>query len=158
MVFIDKVVSPTVRRWLCVVGGFITLLSFSVGFSFTNISTYLISYMRNNATNNYNKELTYEDFIFFTTSRYVVQYGGMPFIGVLCRKIGPRISVFIGSAIISIGFMLTYFSIKSYWINCYQLSICHIDGHIVRKNYVIASDYKQPKLLPTPCVKFCGPW
>lgn len=127
MVFIDKVVSPTVRRWLCVVGGFITLLSFSVGFSFTNISTYLISYMRNNATNNYNKELTYEDFIFFTTSRYVVQYGGMPFIGVLCRKIGPRISVFIGSAIISIGFMLTYFSIKSY----YALAVLTLGSHAV---------------------------
>ena len=115
IVVIDNLVKPEVRRWLCVVGGFLTLLSFSVAFSFSNIATYLISYMRNKSTNGLNNDLTYEDFIYFTTIKYVVQYTGMPFIGVLCRRMGPRLSVFIGSAILSIGFMATYFSIRSHY-------------------------------------------
>ena len=115
IVVIDNLVKPEVRKWLCVVGGFLTMLSFSVAFSFTNISTYLISYMRNESINGLNNYLTYEDFIYFTTAKYVVQYVGMPFIGVLCRKMGPRLSVFIGSSILSFGFMVTYFSIRSYY-------------------------------------------
>ena len=90
------------------------LLSFSADFSYPNINTYLTSYMRNNATNGYNNDLTYDDWVFLTTTKVVVQGGSMPFIGVLCRKIGCRMSIFIGSAIYSIGFMLTYFTVQSY--------------------------------------------
>ena len=102
------------NRWFCVIGGFILLLSFSADFSYPNINTYLTSYMRNNATNGYNNDLTYDDWVFLTTTKVVVQGGSMPFIGVLCRKIGCRMSIFIGSAIYSIGFMLTYFTVQSY--------------------------------------------
>ena len=42
----------------CVIWGFILLLSFSADFSYPNINTYLTSYMRNNATNGYNDDLT----------------------------------------------------------------------------------------------------
>ena len=113
------------NRWFCVIGGFILLLSFSADFSYPNINTYLTSYMRNNATNGYNNDLTYDDWVFLTTTKVVVQGGSMPFIGVLCRKIGCWMSIFIGSAIYSIGFMLTYFTVQSY----FTLAILTLAAH-----------------------------
>ena len=46
------------QGWLCVLGGFVLCLSFSSDFSYPNINSYLTSYMRNNATNGYNNDLT----------------------------------------------------------------------------------------------------
>ena len=83
------------NRWFCVIGGFILLLSFSADFSYPNINTYLTSYMRNNATNGYNNDLTYDDWVFLTTTKVVVQGGSMPFIGVLNSLCQIGLSVFI---------------------------------------------------------------
>ena len=58
----------------------ILLLSFFADFSYPNINTYLTSYMRNNATNGYNDDLTYDDWVILTTTKVVVQGGSMPFI------------------------------------------------------------------------------
>ena len=111
------------------------LLSFSADFSYPNINTYLTSYMRNNATNGYNNDLTYDDWVFLTTTKVVVQGGSMPFIGVLCRKIGCRMSIFIGSAIYSIGFMLTYFTVQSY----FPLAILTLAAHGLAFCFVYAT-------------------
>jgi len=107
---------------LCVLGGFILCLSFASDFSYPNINSYLTSYMR---TTGYNPGLTYADFIFLSTTKVVIQGGSMPVIGEISRKIGCRYSIFIGSAIYSIGFMLTYLTVQ-YWFILAILSMgCH---------------------------------
>merc|ERR1712123_452920 len=91
----------------CVLGGFILCLSFASDFSYPNINTYLISYMRSTG---YNPGLTYADFVFLSSTKTLLQGASMPFIGVLARKIGTRPSIAIGSVIYSTGFVATYFT------------------------------------------------
>ena len=50
-------------------------------------------------TNGHNPNLTYDDFVYLTTTKVVLQGASMPFVGHLCRIIGCRWSIFIGSAI-----------------------------------------------------------
>ena len=64
--------------------------------SYPNINTYLTSYMR---TNGKNPNLTYDDFVYLTTTKVVLQGMSMPLVGQLCRMIGCRWSIFIGSAV-----------------------------------------------------------
>merc|ERR1719228_2299699 len=99
-----------------VLGGFILNLSFSSDFSYPNINSYLTSYMRNKEANGLNNELTYDDFIFLAIGKVAVQGLSMPFIGDLCRRLGCKLSIFIGSAIYSIGFMLTCLTIRYQYI------------------------------------------
>ena len=61
-------------------------------FSYPNINTYLTSYMRSTG---YNPSLTYDDFVFLTTTKVVLQGMSMPLVGQLCRMIGCRCSIFI---------------------------------------------------------------
>lgn len=68
----------------------------NIFFSYPNINTYLTSYMRSNG---YNPSLTYDDFVFLTTTKVVLQGMSMPIVGQLCRIIGCRWSIFIGSAV-----------------------------------------------------------
>ena len=42
---------------------------------------------------------SYDDFIFLTGTKVLIQGLSMPFIGDLCRKLGTRLAIFIGSAI-----------------------------------------------------------
>ena len=67
MLYIYKVLCQRLRGsnqgWLCVLGGFLLCLAFSSDFSYPNINSYLTSYMRNNATNGYNNNLTVTHFI-----------------------------------------------------------------------------------------------
>ena len=65
-------------------------------FSYPNINTYLTSYMRSTG---YNPSLTYDDFVFLTTTKVVLQGMSMPIVGQLCRIIGVRWSIFIGSSV-----------------------------------------------------------
>ena len=64
--------------------------------SYPNINTYLTSYMR---TNGKNPNLTYDDFVYLTTTKVVLQGASMPFVGHLCRIIGCRWSILIGCTI-----------------------------------------------------------
>ena len=48
----------------------------------------------------------YDDFVFLTTTKVVLQGGSMPFVGDLCRKIGCKWSIFIGSAIYRYYFII----------------------------------------------------
>ena len=87
------------RGWLSVLGGFLLFLTFASSYSYSNINSYLTSYMRNNNTNGYNPDLGYEDFVYLTTAKTVVFSLSMPFIGNLCRIIGCKWSIAIGTAI-----------------------------------------------------------
>ena len=87
------------RGWLSVLGGFFLFLAFASDFSYPNINSYLTSYMRNNNTNGYNQDLKYEDFVYLSTTKTLLQAVSMPFIGHLCRILGCRWSIAIGSAI-----------------------------------------------------------
>ena len=115
-VFKLRLRSHSLKGVQCVIGGFILCLSFSSDFSYPNINSYLTSYMKNSHTNGYNNYLTcvrnlkvfflifkncfsYDDFIFLTATKVLIQGLSMPFIGDLCRKLGTRLSIFIGSAI-----------------------------------------------------------
>ena len=42
---------------------------------------------------------SYDDFIFLIATKVFMQGLSMPFIGDLCRKLGTRLSIIIGSAI-----------------------------------------------------------
>jgi len=116
----------------CVLGGFILCLSFASDFSYPNVNTYLTSYMR---TTGYNPTLTYADFVFLSTTKTVVQGVSMPFIGDIARKIGCRPSIAIGSAIYSLGFMLTCLTIK-YW---FILAIISLACHGIGFSFVYAT-------------------
>merc|ERR1711915_526856 len=112
---------PT-RGLTCVLGGFILCLSFASDFSYPNINTYLISYMRSNG---FNPDLTYADFIFLSSTKTLLQGASMPFIGALAKRIGTRASIAIGSTIYSFGFAATYFTSQR-WFSTAILSLsCH---------------------------------
>ena len=87
------------RGWVSVLGGFILCLAFASDFSYPNINSYLTSYMRNNNTNGYNPDLRYADFVYLSTAKTIMAAVSMPFIGNLCRIIGCKWSIAIGSAI-----------------------------------------------------------
>ena len=87
------------RGWLTVLGGFLLFLTFASSYSYSNINTYLTSYMRNNNTNGFNPTLGYHDFVYLSTTKTVVFSFSLPFIGHLCRIIGCKWSIAIGTAI-----------------------------------------------------------
>eukprot|EP00091_Calanus_sinicus_P024411 TRINITY_DN8725_c0_g1_i2.p1 TRINITY_DN8725_c0_g1~~TRINITY_DN8725_c0_g1_i2.p1 ORF type:complete len:287 (-),score=51.23 TRINITY_DN8725_c0_g1_i2:638-1498(-) len=124
--------SVPARGLACVLGGFILCLSFASDFSYPNINTYLISYMRSTG---YNPGLTYADFIFLSSTKTLLQGASMPFIGALARKIGTRPSIAIGSAIYSIGFLTTYFTSKLW----FPLAILSLSCHGIAFSFVYAT-------------------
>lgn len=106
---------------VCLIGGFILLLSFASDFSYGNINTYMISYMRTTGYEKdgefilYNPNLSYADFLFVSVSKTLIQGASMPFLGALARQMGTRISIFIGSMIYSSGFLLTGYTSQYYF-------------------------------------------
>jgi len=115
----------------CVLGGFILCLSFASDFSYSNLNTYITSYMRTTSYEEngeqvlYNPSLTYADFVFITTTKTLLQGASMPFLGALARKMGVRISIFLGSMVYSGGFLLTALSVQYY----YPLVVCTMSLH-----------------------------
>ena len=74
--------------------------------------------------NGYNPDLTYDDFVYLTTTKVVIQGASMPFVGHLARILGCRLSILIGCTIYSVGFMMTYVTIKSW----FSLAIISLGG------------------------------
>jgi len=110
------------RGVLSVLAGFIVCLSFASDFSYSNINTYLTSYMRSTQYTDeegnivkYNPNLTYADFVFISTTKVILQGFLMPFLGAVARRIGVKLSIVIGSFIYSLGFLLTGLSIQYYF-------------------------------------------
>ena len=101
-------------------------------FSYPNLNTYLTSYMR---VNGYNPTLSYDDFVYLTTTKVVVQGASMPFVGHICRIIGCRWSILIGCTIYSLSFMSTYFTIKLW----FPLAILSLAAHGLAFSFVYAT-------------------
>ena len=119
-----KFISENQRGCLCCLGGFLLLIIYSVDYSYSNLNTYMVSYMRQNG---HNANLGYQDFVFVTGSKNVIQ-GALTFVGgLVSMKIGVRGSMFLGCIIMrweqpasykqvkmnSVGYSCTYFSLES---------------------------------------------
>jgi len=109
------------KKILTLLGGFIVCLSFGSDFSYSNLSTYLISYMRQN---DYNDCLAYSSFLYLVVAKMSLQSLSMPWLGGLAAKLGPRISVLAGSGLYSGGYMLTYYSVQyTFPTACFTLAL-----------------------------------
>ena len=95
-----------------VFGGF--LLQFTMGafYSFGNMSTYMVSYMRQKST----PDLTYTQFIVVQSAWGMTQGTVMPFSGFLIRLIGEKAAMTIGATIFRYisRLPLCYFQLDSF--------------------------------------------
>jgi len=107
---------------LTALGGFILCLSFASDFSYPNLNTYLISYMRSTGLN---PGLTYSDFVILSSVKILAQGVSMPFVGALSRRLGCRVSIVIGVIIYSGGFMLTSLTCRS----TFPLAVLSLASH-----------------------------
>jgi len=101
------------RGYAAILGGF--LLQFTMGafYSFSNMSTYMTSYMRQHGSPN----VTYTEFVVVQSTWGMTQGIVMPLSGFLIALIGEKASMISGSIIFSAGCALTYFTInKSLWM------------------------------------------
>jgi MFS family permease len=131
---------------LTIIGGFLVCLSFGSDFSYPNINTYLTSYMRENG---YNDNLGYVDFVFLTTTKMVIQGAAMPWLGRLARKMGPKISVAVGSAIYSGGYLLTYLTVQYH----FSLAILSLSLHGIAFCFVYATTIRAAQAWFSPARK-----
>jgi len=94
-----------------VIGGF--LLQFTMGtfYSFGNIMTYLVSYMRVHGAAS-QQNLTQSDFVIVQSTWGMTQGVVMPLSGFLIEFIGPKASMTLGASIFSAGCALTYITIN----------------------------------------------
>ncbi|TRY67487.1 hypothetical protein TCAL_07649 [Tigriopus californicus] len=95
------------RGIAALIGGCLMLISFSIDFSYANLNTYVISYLRHEVT----PSTDYADWIFVSTSKTLVQGLVMPFAGLLSNRIGLRLSLTIGSILYSVGYLCTGWAI-----------------------------------------------
>ena len=91
-------------------GGFLLFLTFASSYSYSNINTYLTSYMRQTG---WNDCLTYHSFLYVIVAKMGLQSLSMPWLGGLARRLGPRLSVCVGSGLYSLGYMATYYSVQA---------------------------------------------
>merc|ERR1711953_235074 len=98
-----------IKQFFTLLGGFIVCLSFGSDFSYPNLTTYVISYMRQNG---YNQCLAYSSFLYLVVAKMSLQSLSMPWLGGLAIKLGTRISVLAGSSLYSAGYMLTYYAVQ----------------------------------------------
>lgn len=95
---------------LCVLGGFLLNLCFSLDFSYANLNTYITSYMRSNGNND---NLEYKDFIFLSATKSMSQ-GLLMFVGgLMSHQLGARVSIVIGCITLLLGYSLTFLTLDS---------------------------------------------
>ena len=63
----------------------------------------------------WNDCLTYHSFLYIIVAKMSLQSLSMPLLGSVARRLGPRLSVSVGSGLYSVGYILTYFSVQSYF-------------------------------------------
>ncbi|KAL7647997.1 UNVERIFIED_CONTAM: hypothetical protein RMT77_001613 [Armadillidium vulgare] len=90
-----------------VFGGFLLHLTLGNLYSFGNMMTYMDSYMHIRVSSN----VTYSNFIWVNSVTTATQGLFMAVGGLLERKIGVRLTCFLGSLFLSSGIALTYFTI-----------------------------------------------
>ena len=89
-----------------VIGGTLILISLAIDYSYANLSTYAVSYLRSKEYS-----VTYADWIYITITQFLMQSTLMPFTGILERKIGTRLCIILGSLVYSLSLASTYFLI-----------------------------------------------
>ncbi|XP_048247846.1 L-lactate transporter-like [Haliotis rufescens] len=101
------------RGCVIIVAGCLIHLTLGTLYSYGNFSPYIISYIRRRSSPS---DLRYVDGIWVQACMMIGQgitmFGG----GLLERKLGPRITTLIGSWIMSLGVMLSYFAIQNSYI------------------------------------------
>ena len=105
-----------------VFGGTLILISLAIDYSYANLSTYAISYLR---SKEYSVE--YADWIYITITQFLMQSTLMPFTGILERKIGTRLCIIIGSLVYSLSLASTYYLID-YGLPALIYSLCIAHG------------------------------
>ena len=93
---------------LSIIGGFVLLFTLGTFYSFGNMMTYMVSYMRQNGSPN----ITYEDFVVVQSTWGMTQGVVMPLSGFLISFIGPKASMLAGATIFGAGCALTQITIK----------------------------------------------
>jgi len=99
-------------RWrgvLSVFGCFLVHLTLGSFYSFGNMLTYMVSYMRKHGL----PDLTYGEFIVVSSAWGFTQGIVTPFSGFIVRVIGLKKAIFLGCTIFSIGTATTYFTLDS---------------------------------------------
>jgi hypothetical protein len=97
----------SMRGLLTMVSGTLIMISISATYSFPNLNTYMISYMRNRT----DETLTYADFVFISQGRSLI--GGLtaPLGGIIAGHIGFKPTLLIASILHSSGYALVYFAL-----------------------------------------------
>ena len=105
-----------------VIGGTLILISLAIDYSYANLSTYAVSYLRSKEYS-----VTYADWIYITITQFLMQSTLMPFTGILERKIGTRLCIILGSLVYSLSLASTYFLID-YGLPALIYSLCIAHG------------------------------
>ncbi|KAH9515447.1 hypothetical protein Btru_014469 [Bulinus truncatus] len=99
-------------RWrglLVVAGGILIHLSLGTIYTFGNLNPYITSYMRSYGSAS---SLTYTQCTWVFALAGMGQGASMAFGGLIEKKIGPKLTALLGSWCMSLGVMLTYFTVK----------------------------------------------
>ncbi|XP_041369549.1 uncharacterized protein LOC121383508 [Gigantopelta aegis] len=97
------------RGCLVIFGGVLVHLSLGTVYTFGNMTPYVTSYIREYSSP---ADLTYATSIWIFAMSGMGQGLSMFLGGLLCQKIGPRLTTLLGSLFMSLGVLLTYFTIK----------------------------------------------
>ncbi|XP_012940980.1 uncharacterized protein LOC106012469, partial [Aplysia californica] len=90
-------------------GGVLVHLSFGTLYTFGNLNPYLTSYMRWHGSD---PDLQYIDCAWVFATATMGQASTMFMGGILERRLGPRITCLLGGWFMSLGVVLTYFSVQ----------------------------------------------
>ncbi|XP_063607130.1 oxalate:formate antiporter-like [Penaeus indicus] len=91
-----------------VIGGILIHLTLGNLYSFGNMMTYMASYMHVRV----DSSIDYGNFIWVNSITTAAQGCFMVFGGLLEKKIGPKITCFVGCSLLSAGIMLTHYTIE----------------------------------------------
>ncbi|CAH1782091.1 unnamed protein product [Owenia fusiformis] len=98
------------RGWLAVIGGVLVHLTLGTLYTFGNMTPYITSYIRARSEPT---GLRYSEGVWIFAISGGSQGAAMFLGGVFAKKIGPRLTTLLGAWIMSLGTLLTYFTIKS---------------------------------------------
>ena len=111
-----KIMARNKSGTLCTLGGFLLLLCFALDFSYSNLNTYITSYMRRNGYKSFliyktpsttcflhrhNKGLGYEDFIYVTAMKNFIAGVLTPVGGFMAIRLGARPVMALGCLIMA---------------------------------------------------------
>ncbi|XP_062522055.1 uncharacterized protein LOC134196850 [Corticium candelabrum] len=103
----------TIRATVVCIAGFLVHLTLGTLYSFGNMAPYIVSYIREYGTP-HSLTVATSTWIFALT---VGGHGASMWIGgIIEKKLGARLTTFVGCIIMSTAVTLTYFSLSSFWL------------------------------------------